>query len=140
MKRLHVNLNVNDLGQSVNFYTALFNEVPTVQKNDYAKWMLEDPRVNFSISLSQKKTAGIEHLGIQAENEQELNQLYLNMDKAEGQVREEGDTVCCYAKSHKSWIHDPQGVEWEMFHTYGESDVNKIATTACCDDNCCVEE
>lgn len=136
MKRLHVNLRVDSLEKSVDFYNALFKEEPSVQKPDYAKWMLEDPRVNFSISLS-KNNPGIEHLGIQAENEGELADLYERLEVADSLVREEGDTVCCYAKSEKSWIKDPQDVEWEIFHTYGESDVNKIADSACCDDTCC---
>ncbi len=136
MKRLHVNLKVDSIDKSVGFYSALFSTEPTVQKPDYAKWMLEDPRVNFSISLT-KSELGIEHLGIQAETEEELNGLYQAIDLAEGTVRPEGDTVCCYAQSNKSWIKDPQGVEWEIFHTYGESQVNKIADSACCDDTCC---
>lgn len=136
MKRLHVNLKVESIDKSVGFYSALFSTEPTVQKPDYAKWMLEDPRVNFSISLTTNEL-GIEHLGIQAETNEELSDLYKAIDKAEGTVRPEGDTVCCYAQSHKSWIKDPQGVEWEIFHTYGESEVNKIADSACCDDTCC---
>jgi len=136
MKRLHVNLKVDSIDKSVGFYSALFSTEPTVQKPDYAKWMLEDPRVNFSISLT-KNDLGIEHLGIQAETEEELDGLYKAIDLAEGTVRPEGDTVCCYAQSNKSWIKDPQGVEWEIFHTYGESQVNKIADSACCDDTCC---
>ncbi|MBO3697423.1 ArsI/CadI family heavy metal resistance metalloenzyme [Roseivirga sp. E12] len=136
MKRLHVNLRVDSIDKSVGFYSALFSANPTVQKPDYAKWMLEDPRVNFSISLTNNEP-GIEHLGIQAETEPELSDLYKAIDLAEGTVRPEGDTVCCYAQSNKSWIKDPQGVEWEIFHTYGESEVNKIVDSACCDDNCC---
>lgn len=136
MKRLHVNIKVESINQSVDFYNALFSAEPTVKKPDYAKWMLEDPRVNFSIS-SSKTTYGIEHLGIQAETKEELGNLYLGIEKADGVVRPEGDTVCCYAKSHKSWIKDPQGVEWEVFQTYGESVVNKVADTSCCDDTCC---
>lgn len=138
MKRLHVNLRVDSIDKSVDFYNALFSNKPSVRKPDYAKWMLEDPRVNFSISLS-KISPGIEHLGIQAETSEELSVLYVAMEKAEGIVRAEGDTVCCYAKSNKSWIKDPQGIEWEVFQTYGESEVNKIADAACCDDTCCSE-
>lgn len=136
MKRLHVNIKVESIDQSVDFYRALFSADPTVQKQDYAKWMLDDPRVNFSISLSNA-SYGIEHLGIQAETTEEVNELYAAIDKAEGMARPEGDTVCCYAKSNKSWIKDPQGVEWEIFHTYGESVVNKIADEACSNDTCC---
>ena len=138
MKRLHVNLSVNSIPETVRFYNALFNANPTVEKPDYAKWMLDDPRVNFSISLN-KSASGVEHLGIQAENENELADIYTNIDNAKGQVRDEGDTVCCYAESNKKWIKDPQGVEWEAFYSYGVSDVNKVASTECCDDNCCTE-
>ncbi|NVJ48104.1 MAG: VOC family protein [Cytophagia bacterium] len=139
MKRIHVNLSVKDLQKSTEFYNALFGAEPTVSKPDYTKWMLEDPKVNFSISLSRSGFEGIEHLGIQAETEQELQEVYNNIHRAEGHIYEEGDTVCCYAKSNKSWIKDPQGVEWEAFYSYGESEVNKIAKTACCDDTCCAE-
>ncbi|MCC9136708.1 ArsI/CadI family heavy metal resistance metalloenzyme [Pontibacter silvestris] len=119
MKRFHVNVRVNNLQESVDFYSALFAVEPTVQKNDYAKWMLEDPRINFAISLHPEH-AGIEHLGIQVENEHELAQVYINMKKAKGVIREEGKCTCCYAKSEKSWITDPQGVDWETFYTFGE--------------------
>ncbi|MEM9933262.1 MAG: ArsI/CadI family heavy metal resistance metalloenzyme [Bacteroidota bacterium] len=122
MKRLHVNIKVEDLQKSVSFYSALFASPPTVKKEDYAKWMLDDPLVNFSISDAKGMPAGIEHLGIQAESEAELQDLYSRVDSAEGKLRNEGDTVCCYAKSTKGWIKDPQKVEWEMFYTYGESD------------------
>ena len=137
MKRLHVNLSVQNLNQSIGFYKALFNAEPTVTKPDYAKWMLEDPKVNFSISLGENRPTGIEHLGIQAESESELNELFENVSKAEGEKFNEGDTVCCYAQSNKTWIKDPQGIEWEMFHTYGESDVNKVGNAPCCADTCC---
>lgn len=140
MKRLHVNIHVKNVDESVNFYNALFASEPTVLKGDYAKWMLEDPKVNFAISLG-KDELGVRHLGIQAENEQELKQIYSNIDKAEGNVDEEGHTVCCYAKSEKSWIDDPQGVKWEAFHTYGEgnvlSSINKEGEEACCEPTCC---
>lgn len=136
MKRLHVNLAVNSIEESIGFYNEMFNAKPTVEKSDYAKWISDNPSVNFSISLAKENT-GIKHLGIEAENEKELQEIYGNIERADGTVREEGDTVCCYAQSNKSWIKDPQGIEWEAFHTYGESDVNKVAESACCDDNCC---
>lgn len=131
MKRLHVNIQVKDLNQSVLFYSQLFKTEPTVVKPDYAKWMLEDPKVNFALSLSSTQE-GIEHLGIQAETEEELGELYGRLDSIEGKKFEEGDTVCCYAKSHKSWIKDPQGVEWEIFHTYGTSETNTAQKSNCC--------
>ena len=140
MKRLHVNIHVKNVDESVNFYNALFASEPTVLKDDYAKWMLEDPKVNFAISLG-KGELGVRHLGIQAETEQELKEIYVNIDKAEGNVDEEGHTVCCYAKSEKSWIDDPQGVKWEAFHTYGEGKVlssnSKEDEEACCEPTCC---
>ena len=138
MKRLHVNLQVPDLTASVNFYNALFNASPTVLKPDYAKWLLDDPRVNFSISQGLSNP-GLQHLGIQAESEAELQEIYANIEKTQALVEEEGHTVCCYAQSEKSWVKDPIGIEWEAFHTYGESEVNKLETTACCDDKCCTE-
>lgn len=131
MKRLHVNILVKNLEQSINFYSQLFKAEPTVVKTDYAKWMLEDPKVNFALSLSDAKE-GIEHLGIQAETEEELGELYSRLDIIEGKKTDEGDTVCCYAKSQKSWIEDPQGVEWEVFYSYGTSVTNKAENSNCC--------
>ena len=120
MKRLHVHVAVEDLQKAVDFYSTLFDAQPSVQKNDYAKWMLDDPRVNFAIS-ARGATSGVEHLGIQAENGEELAEVYDRLVRAEGPVLEEGETVCCYAQSEKSWISDPAGVPWEVFHTTGES-------------------
>ncbi len=120
MKRLHVHVAVDDLDRSVGFYSTLFATEPTVIKPDYAKWMLDDPRVNFAISARGVK-AGVEHLGIQVEDAGELAEVYARLDKADARVVEEGATTCCYAKSEKSWITDPQGVLWETFLTQGES-------------------
>ena len=120
MKRLHVHVGVNDLNQSIGFYSALFAAEPTVRKNDYAKWMLEDPRVNFAISL-RPEGGGVRHLGIQVESNEELQEVYARLKQADGPTFEEGTTTCCYAKSEKTWINDPQGVAWETFHTTGES-------------------
>ena len=122
MKRFHIHLRVNDLEESIGFYNAMFGHKATVVKPDYAKWMLEDPKINFAISMGHSKS-GIEHLGIQADSLEELQGVYANMEKAKGKVRVEGETVCCYAKSEKSWIADPQGVEWEAFYTFGEATV-----------------
>jgi catechol 2,3-dioxygenase-like lactoylglutathione lyase family enzyme len=119
MKRLHVHVSVNDLQQSINFYSALFAAQPTVRKPDYAKWMLDDPRVNFAIS-SRGRQAGLDHLGIQVANKDELNEVYARLHEAEGTVIEQGQTNCCYAKSEKSWIDDPAGISWETFLTTGE--------------------
>lgn len=140
MKRLHVHVSVKDLHASVRFYSQLFASEPTVRKSDYAKWMLEDPRVNFAISRRDGKP-GVQHLGIQVENRTELEEVYGRLQRAEGLVIEEGATSCCYAHSEKSWIDDPQGVQWETFLTTGESTVygtDEIQTDAsCCAPSCC---
>ena len=120
MKRMHVHVAVNDLQQSINFYSALFAAQPAVRKPDYAKWMLEDPRMNFAIS-ARGRQAGLDHLGIQVENKDELNEVYARLHQAGGTVVEQGQTNCCYAKSEKSWIDDPAGISWETFLTTGES-------------------
>jgi hypothetical protein len=120
MKRLHVHVAVNDLQHSIGFYSALFATEPTVTKADYAKWMLDEPRVNFAIS-TRGRQAGLDHLGIQVENKDELKEIYGRLHKASGDVIEQGQTSCCYAKSEKSWIDDPAGISWETFLTSGES-------------------
>jgi catechol 2,3-dioxygenase-like lactoylglutathione lyase family enzyme len=122
MKRFHVNMRVADIEQSVRFYSVLFAAPPSVVKSDYAKWMLEDPRVNFAIS-THGGAPGIDHLGIQVESESELHEVYGRLEAAERPVIKEGETTCCYAKSEKSWVLDPQGVSWETFLTNGESTV-----------------
>lgn len=121
MKRLHVHVGVEDLEASIRFYSTLFAAEPTVTKADYAKWMLEDPRVNFAISSGHHAGKGIEHLGIQVESLDELAEVYGRLKAADRPVLEEDATTCCYAKSEKSWIADPQGVVWETFHTTGEA-------------------
>ncbi len=131
MKRMHVMLKVNNLNESIEFYSTLFGVAPTKQKEDYAKWMLDDPRVNFSIA-ERDGEKGIEHLGIEAETSDELQQLRDNIGRMQELVRNEGDTTCCYANSDKSWVADPQGVEWEAFHTYGESENYSSETEAAC--------
>jgi len=123
MKRFHVHVAVDDLAQSVRFYSTLFATEPTVLKPDYAKWMLEDPQVNFAISTGAAHNSGISHLGLQAEDESELAEIYGRLAEAERPVLEEKATTCCYAQSDKQWIADPQGVAWETFYTYGESTV-----------------
>lgn len=123
MKRLHVHVGVENLEQSIRFYSTLFGSEPTVTKPDYAKWMLEDPRVNFAISAGNHARTGIEHLGIQVESGDELGEVYGRLKAADRPVLEEGQTTCCYAKSEKSWITDPDGVVWEAFFTNGEATV-----------------
>lgn len=120
MKRLHVHVAVENLPQSIGFYSALFAAQPAVVKTDYAKWMLDDPRVNFAIS-TRGGQVGLDHLGIQVENADELQEVYGRLHKAGGDVIEQGQTACCYAKSEKSWIDDPAGISWETFLTTGES-------------------
>lgn len=117
MKRLHVHVTVEDLPQSVRFYNILFGSDPTISKPDYARWMLEDPRVNFAISAQGGQT-GLDHLGIQVETTGELQDVYSRLRQAERPVLEEGATTCCYAKSEKSWITDPQGLLRKAFLTH----------------------
>lgn len=123
MKRMHIHVGVSDLDRSVDFYSTLFGAEPVVLKHDYAKWMLDDPRVNFAISSGQHAARGIEHLGIQAENVDELADVYGRLKAADRPVLEEGATTCCYAKSEKNWIADPDGVVWEVFFTNGAATV-----------------
>ena len=141
MKRLHVHVGVADLDRSIAFYSTLFGASPTVAKPDYAKWMLEDPRVNFAISAGRHAANGIEHLGIQVEDEAELEAVYGRLRSADRPVLDEGATTCCYAKSEKSWIADPDGVLWEAFLTRGEATIygdspalqGLAAESGCCD-------
>ena len=122
MKRLHVHVSVDDLAGSIRFYNALFGAEPTVAKPDYAKWMLDDPRVNFAISARGGK-AGVDHLGIQVETPEELKEVYVRLQQAERPMLEENATTCCYAESEKAWTSDPQGLLWESFLTTGESTI-----------------
>ena len=120
MKRMHVHVGVEDLQNAIGFYSALFATQPSVVKPDYAKWMLDDPRVNFAIS-TRGKQPGLDHLGIQVESKDELGDVYARLRQAGGAIIEQGQTTCCYAKSEKSWIDDPAGISWETFFTTGES-------------------
>jgi catechol 2,3-dioxygenase-like lactoylglutathione lyase family enzyme len=122
MKRLHVHVGVESIEASVRFYSALFAAEPAVLKSDYAKWMLDDPRVNFAIS-TRGSQLGADHFGIQVESPDELREVYGRLREAGRPVLEEGDTTCCYARSEKAWIADPQGVAWEAFLTAGASTV-----------------
>jgi catechol 2,3-dioxygenase-like lactoylglutathione lyase family enzyme len=119
MKRLHVHVSVEDLQHSIGFYSALFASEPTVTKRDYAKWMLDDPRVNFAIS-TRSRQRGLAHLGIQVEDKQELGEIYGRLRAAGGAIVEQGEKRCCYAQSEKSWIEDPAGIAWEAFLTKGD--------------------
>src|SRR5690606_17702981 len=120
MKRLHVHVAVEDLAASIRFYSELFAAEPVVLKDDYGKWMLEDPRVNFAISRRGEST-GMRHLGIQVEDGDELAEVCSRLRRADRPMLEEGATTCCYARSEKSWIEDPQGIRWETFLTVGEA-------------------
>ena len=123
MKRLHVHVTVNDLDQAVSFYATLFAAEPVVIKPDYAKWMLEDPRVNFAISARGQAQVGVDHLGIQVEDGTELHEVFQRLRTADGPVHPQGAVTCCYHESEKSWITDPTGLRWEAFLTRGETTV-----------------
>ena len=120
MKRFHVHVNVADLDASIGFYSTLFGSAPDVRKLDYAKWMLKDPRVNFAIS-QRDRAIGVDHLGLQAEDSAELEEIGARLLAAGKVTLAEQGTTCCYAHSDKYWAEDPQGVRWETFHTHGEA-------------------
>ena len=119
MKRFHVHVHVEDLAQSIAFYSKMFATEPTRREADYAKWMLDDPRINFAIS-TRGGTPGVDHLGIQTDSADELIALKAQAQAADLALFDQGETSCCYAKSEKHWITDPQGVAWEHFHTLGD--------------------
>jgi catechol 2,3-dioxygenase-like lactoylglutathione lyase family enzyme len=137
MKRFHVHVSVRDLQESVRFYSSLFGAPPSVEKPDYAKWMLDDPRINFAISR-RGHAAGVNHLGFQVESDEDLKELHEQVVKAGLAALDQTGTSCCYAKSDKYWIEDPQGVAWETFHTlgsvpiYGEEAKRSGEKSACC--------
>ena len=139
MKRFHVHVAVHDLQQSIRFYSSLFGTAPSVTKDDYAKWMLEDPRVNFAISTRGAK-AGLDHLGLQAETDAELEEIGVRLAQADVSVMPQKGAACCYARSDKYWTIDPQGIAWESFHTldsvpvYGSDTAIRTAKpkAACC--------
>ena len=142
MKRFHVHVNVADLGDSIRFYTALFGEPPTVTKSDYAKWMLEDPRINFAVSLRGKRK-GLDHVGLQASDETDFASLRERVETADASVFEQPDVACCYARSSKAWIRDPDGLVWENFLTsgdepdYGVSALTGFEDSAATGTGCC---
>jgi catechol 2,3-dioxygenase-like lactoylglutathione lyase family enzyme len=137
MKRFHVHIAVDQLDESIRFYSALFGAPPTVVHPDYAKWMLDDPRVNFAIS-QRSRQLGVNHLGFQVESDAELKALRGQLEAADTSLVEQTNAACCYARSDKYWVTDPQGVAWETFHTldsipiYGEDTRAAAATGACC--------
>jgi catechol 2,3-dioxygenase-like lactoylglutathione lyase family enzyme len=142
MKRFHLHIAVEDLEKNIRFYSALFGSEPTVRKPDYAKWMLDDPRVNFAISMRGVK-AGVDHLGIQVENDSELDTMRIQMVAADASTVEHEDATCCYATSNKYWVQDPQGLAWEAYHTlstipvFGQSKISSIKVSVAESDACC---
>ncbi len=120
MKRLHLHISVDDLDRSIGFYSTLFGAAPAVVKDDYAKWMLDDPRVNLAIS-SRSRAVGVDHVGVQAETAAELTELSDRLKAAGETTFDQEATTCCYARSDKSWVVDPSGLRWETFHTTGEA-------------------
>jgi catechol 2,3-dioxygenase-like lactoylglutathione lyase family enzyme len=138
MKRFHVHVAVADLEQSIDFYSTFFDVPPSVKKEDYAKWMLDDPRLNFAIS-TRRREPGLDHLGIQVEDGEALKEISLRLKQAQKPILEQEQTTCCYAKADKAWVYDPQGIAWESFYTtgtattYGEdADLIAPSKSACC--------
>ena len=129
MKRFHIHTHVHDLQASIAFYSKLFAAPPTRVESDYAKWMIEDPRVNFAISTRGSKP-GIDHLGLQTDTEEELAEMKARAEAADMTLLDQGATTCCYARSDKHWITDPQGIAWEHFHTLGDIPVFSEAAPA----------
>jgi catechol 2,3-dioxygenase-like lactoylglutathione lyase family enzyme len=133
MKRFHIHVGVKDLNQSIQFYSTLFGQQPAKVKDDYAKWMLEDPRLNFAISTRVKE--GVDHLGMQVDENSELHELTERLKKADLGLYDQGTTTCCYAESEKAWVKDPSGIAWETYHTMNDVEVfseKKPAASACC--------
>ena len=138
MKRFHVHVGVKDLNHSVQFYSTLFGQKPTKLKDDYAKWMLEDPRINFAIS-TRSNEEGVDHLGLQVDENSELLELTERLKKADLGVYGEGETTCCYAESNKAWVKDPAGIAWETYHTMADAEIfsekpktPEASVSACC--------
>ena len=145
MKRFHVHVTVEDLDQSIRFYSTLFAVEPSVVKSDYAKWMLDDPRVNFAIS-HRGKTTGVDHLGLHVDSREELKEIGDRLDAAGREMFDRGEAHCCYARSDKAWVVDPQGVSWETFFSFGQETVygegnvqavNGEPAGVCCSDTAC---
>jgi len=136
MKRFHAHVHVDDLAQSIAFYSKLFAAAPTRVEADYAKWMLEDPRVNFAISTRGAKP-GLDHFGLQTDDAAELAELKARAEAADMALLDEGNTTCCYARSEKHWVTDPQGIAWEHFHTLGDIPVFNEAAPSSAAGACC---
>lgn len=134
MKRVHIHVGVERLDAGIRFYSALFDAEPVKTKDDYAKWMLDDPRINFAISTRVR--SGVDHLGLHVDEEGELEALRDRLKKADMSLFDEGETVCCYARSDKSWVTDPAGIAWEAYHTMEDmqlfADAPASEQEACC--------
>lgn len=146
MKRLHVHVAVDDLAKSIGFYSTLFAARPSITTPDYAKWMLDDPKVNFAVSTRGGRADGVDHLGIQVETDAELKELAGRLKAAGETTRDQEATTCCYAQSNKSWVNDPSGLRWETFYTFGEATtygedepivVEEPAGACCAKSGCC---
>lgn len=139
MKRFHVHIAVENLEESVKFYSTLFGTQPIKQKSDYAKWLLDDPRVNFAIS-ARGRAAGLDHVGIQVDEDAELDEIRQRLKKADMKVAEEGETTCCYSEADKTWVIDPSGVAWEAYRNMADAEIfgkdqslnSKESSKACC--------
>lgn len=136
MKRFHVHVAVTDLQESIRFYSSIFGADPSVKQGDYAKWMIDEPRINFAIS-ARGHTPGVNHLGFQVDSNDELTQMRAQLQAADASLLEQTETACCYAKSDKYWVTDPSGLAWETFHSldtvpvFGE-DTKGVEASACC--------
>lgn len=136
MKRMHLHVSVDDINKSIGFYSSLFGAEPTVSKHDYAKWMLDDPLVNFAIS-KRGATPGLDHIGIQVESDGELSEIKARLEKAELSLLTQEGTTCCYSKSDKHWVQDPSGIAWETYRTLDSAPTfsdqeDTSSTSACC--------
>ncbi len=139
MKRFHIHVGVKDLDQSVQFYSTLFGQKPIKLKNDYAKWLLDDPRLNFAIS-TRSDEVGVNHLGIQVENSSELEEITERLKKADLGVYDEGETTCCYAESNKAWVSDPTGIAWEAYQNMADAEVFSRPKEVEDDGSCCTPD
>jgi catechol 2,3-dioxygenase-like lactoylglutathione lyase family enzyme len=136
MARMHIHISVDDLDRSIDFYSTIFGTKPTTQKTDYAKWLLDNPSINFAIS-SRGFKPGIEHIGIQAENEDEMSDIRSRLEQGAIETFDDGQTVCCYAESDKSWIRDPSGIPWETYFTMKEAQFFSEHDTEPSGGSCC---
>ena len=141
MKRFHIHVGVKDLEKSVQFYSTLFGQKPTKLKEDYAKWMIEDPRLNFAIS-TRSNEEGVDHVGIQVEEGKELAEITERLKSADLGVYDEGETTCCYADSNKAWVKDPSGIAWEAYQNMADAEVFRAKTESNEGDeaDCCVPD